>query len=57
LEERRRHLKAPARSARRARLLTFLESKVWPTIPADQLGRRLNRSEEDELFGYGPGGV
>jgi hypothetical protein len=57
LDERRRRLKAPARSARRARLLTFLESKFCPTIPADQLGRRLSRSEEDELFGYGPGGV
>jgi antitoxin VapB len=57
LEERRRRLKAPARSARRARLLTFLESKVWPTIPSDQLGRRLSRDEEDQVLGYGPGGA
>ena len=57
LEERRRRLKAPATSARRARLLAFLERKVWPTIPADQLGRRLSRSEEDRILGFGPSGA
>jgi antitoxin VapB len=57
LEERRRRLRAPARSARRARLLAFLETKVWPTIPPDQLSRRLSRAEEEEILGYGPGGV
>jgi antitoxin VapB len=57
LEERRRRLKAPARSARRARLLAFLERKVWPTIPAHQLGRRLSRSEEDQILGFGASGA
>ncbi len=57
LEERRRRLKGPGVAERRARLLKFLDSKVWPTIPKKQLGRRLTRAEEDELLGYGPGGV
>jgi hypothetical protein len=42
---------------RRARLLKFLETKVWPTIPKRQLGRRLTRAEEDDLLGCGSGGV
>ena len=57
LEERRRRLKGPGIAERRVRLLKFLETKVWPTIPKRQLGRRLTRAEEDELLGYGPGGV
>ena len=35
----------------------FLEREVWPRIPADQLGRRLSRSEEDEILGYGEEGM
>jgi antitoxin VapB len=57
LEERRRRLKAPAVSKRRARVLAFLEKKVWPTLPPDQLGRRLSRREEDDILGYGPEGA
>jgi antitoxin VapB len=40
-----------------AHALRFLEREVWPRIPEDQLGRRLSRSEEDEILGYGPEGV
>jgi antitoxin VapB len=57
LEERRRRLKGPATKERRARLLRFLRSKVWPSIPKDRLGRRLSREEEDAILGYGPDGV
>ncbi len=57
LDERKRRLKAPSLDARRARVVTFLEKRVWPTIPKDQLGRRLTREEEDAILGYGPGGV
>jgi antitoxin VapB len=37
--------------------LRYLEEEVWPKAPPGQLGRRLNREEEDEILGYGPGGV
>lgn len=57
LDERRRRLKAVSTTDRRAKVLRFLEKKVWPTLPTDQLGRRLSRAEEDEILGYGPGGV
>ncbi len=57
LDERRRRLKRPSPDERRKRVLRFLATKVWPTIPKRQLGRRLTREEEDEILGYGPAGV
>jgi antitoxin VapB len=42
---------------REAHALRFLEREIWPRIPADQLGRRLSSSEEDQILGYGPDGV
>jgi antitoxin VapB len=57
LEERRRRLKAVAPAERRARLLGLLRGRVWPSIPKDQLGRRLTPAEEDAILGYGGDGV
>jgi antitoxin VapB len=42
---------------RPAAALRFLVHDVWPLIPADQVGRRLSRDEEDAVLGYGPEGV
>jgi antitoxin VapB len=42
---------------REAHALRFLEREVWPRIPAEQLGRRLSTSEEDQILGYGQEGV
>ena len=56
LLERRLRLKGKPTAQRRARLLEFLETKVWPSVPAGQLGRRLTRAEEDGILGDGPGG-
>jgi antitoxin VapB len=57
LDERRRRLQGPSVEQRRARVLRFLEKKVWPALPAHERGRRLTRTEEDDILGYGPGGV
>ena len=57
LEERRRRLAGPPAAERRARIVRLLRSKVWPSIPKAQLGRRLTREEEDAILGYGPEGV
>ncbi len=57
LDERRRRLKGPAIEQRRARVLRFLEKKVWPTLPESERGRRLTRAEEDEILGFGADGV
>lgn len=42
---------------REARARRFLEEEVWPRVPDDQRGRRLSRSEEDAILGYGQEGV
>jgi antitoxin VapB len=57
LDERWRRLKSTSATQRRARVLRFLEKKVWPTLPAGEQGRRLTRAEEDEILGFGPEGV
>ena len=57
LDERRRRLKGPAIEQRRARVLRFLQKKVWPTLPEGERGRRLTRAEEDEILGFGADGV
>ncbi len=57
LDERRRRLKGVSAEQRREHVLRFLERNVWPTLPADQRGRRLARVEEDDILGYGPAGV
>jgi antitoxin VapB len=50
-------LKRPSMGERCQRVLRFLETRVWPSVPKHQLGRRFTRDEEDEILGYGPGGV
>ena len=58
LEERKERLAYRlADGNRKARLERFLESEVWPQVPAEQLGRRLSRAEEEAVLGYGPEGV
>ena len=57
LDERRRRLTGRSAHERRARVLRFLDKKVWPKLPAGERGRRLTRAEEDEILGYGPAGV
>lgn len=57
LEERRRRLKGLPLADRRTRVLRFLQTKVWPRLPAGERGRRLTRAEEDGILGYGPEGV
>jgi antitoxin VapB len=57
LDERRLRLKAVSTDSRRSRVLRFLESRVWSSLPRSQRGRRLSQAEEDRIIGYGPGGV
>ncbi len=57
LQERRMRLRGASSGDRRARVVRFLETRVWPTIPKPHRGRRLSREEEDAILGYGPSGV
>jgi len=58
LEERKAKLAYRVADGDRAtRLRRFLETEVWPTIPARELGRRMSREEEEQILGYGREGV
>jgi len=57
LDERRRRLKGPSVAERRRRVLRLLETRIWPSIPKKDLGRRISRREKEQILGYGPGGV
>ena len=58
LEERKDRLAyRRASQDRHARLRRFLETEVWPRVPADALGRPLTKAEEEEVLGYGDSGV
>ena len=58
LAERRERLSLQHAGRERGRdFLRYLEEEVWPKVPPGQLGRHLSREEEDEILGYGPGGV
>jgi len=53
LEERKVRLEA---GGERPDLETFLRTEIWPRIPADVLGKRISKEEEEEILGYGPEG-
>jgi antitoxin VapB len=57
LLERRERLKGRSLEQRRARVLRLLEKEVWPTLSADERGRRPTQAEEDEILGFGADGV
>jgi antitoxin VapB len=57
LDERRRRLKGPSVAERRRRVLRLLGTRIWPSIPKKDLGRRISRREKEDILGYGPGGV
>jgi antitoxin VapB len=58
LEERRVRLRRRvAGTSRGDRLRRFLETEVWPQIPPDVIGGRMERAEREAILGYGPEGV
>lgn len=58
LEERRARLAFRVVGEHRAtRLARFFEQEVWPMVPKGELGRRLSRTKEEAILGYGPDGV
>ena len=57
LQERQDRLRGRTIEQRRDRILKFLETKVWATLPEGERGRRMTQAEEDEILGIGPDGV
>ncbi len=39
-----------------SRLQSLLENQIWPTVPADVLGRSISKEKEEEILGIGPEG-
>ncbi len=56
-ERKERLLLARGGKGRGDRLREYLEREVWPFLPPDVIGKPVTREEEDEILGYGPGGV
>jgi antitoxin VapB len=57
LERRTRLRLCGGKAAGATGLREYLEKNVWPKIPRAKLGRAISREEEDQILGYGPGGV
>lgn len=58
LEERKQRLTVSAATERRGyRLRRFLGVEVWPVIPKRERGRRLTKTEEESILGYGRAGA
>jgi len=58
LEERKARLKVRVvRQDRRGQLRRFLESEVWSQVPEGLVGKRMSRSEEERILGFGAAGV
>lgn len=58
LEERKSRLERQQNNqSRAARLRRYLDLELWPSIPADELGRRLSDKEVEEILGYGEHGI
>lgn len=58
LEERRKRLSIHfAMPDKHQRLMALLEEEIWPQIPAEQIGKRLSKEEEEAILGYGELGV
>lgn len=58
LQERRQRLSFKvAQKDPRRKLISLLESEVWPVIPKQFKGKRLSHREEDRLLGYGREGI
>ena len=42
---------------RRAHVMRFLETEVWPQVPRAALGRRTSKRKRERILGVGPDGV
>ena len=58
LEDRRARLKQDRETPeeRYHRLLHWLESEVWPTVPPEWRGKPITKEEREEIMGIGPHG-
>ena len=50
------HIEKATGEVGRQSLREYLEQRVWPLIPDNELGRIFTRDQEDQVLGYGPEG-
>jgi antitoxin VapB len=56
LLQRKERLALPSIEARWAQIQQSMEAEVWSKIPPEMRGKRISRSEQDEILGFGPAG-
>ena len=47
---------APLARETKTEAIRLLESRIWPSIPADVLGKPVSKEEKEAILGYGPEG-
>lgn len=57
LEERRARLSVHRKRQTLDQMLHFLETEIWPHVPAEVRGKGISKQEREEVLGYGPHGV
>lgn len=58
LRERLERLRADeSREERAAHVRRVLEEEIWPQVPASVRGKRISKTEREQILGYGPEGV
>jgi antitoxin VapB len=57
LRERKQRLELQRGGGRGDRLIAWLEREVWPHLADGERDRPLTKEEEEEILGFGPGGV
>ncbi len=45
-----------SKEKRRQDLRRFMETEIWPQIPAELRGKSITKAEREEILGYGPEG-
>lgn len=49
--------KSDSPEVRMARLIKYFETKVWPKIPPEHLGKPMTKAEREDILGYGEFGA
>ena len=57
LIDRKERLIAEGQTQTRSERAASILQQFWDRLPPEHLGRPLSREEEDEILGFGPGGV
>jgi antitoxin VapB len=57
LDRRNRLALQRTRADRSDRIMTLLQSRIWPQIPREVFGKPMSRREKEAILGYGSDGV